>query len=163
MLRTTHQQMLRVLMKGKACQKGYEGGQRTYSLISYIEVCRALEMPTIDVVLRTSRLKFLQTLSAKPQHHQLVWCCLIGKYEFEEELTDNPWARLYCSDIIELEEFDGVYEVSEAIKDKFRTMGGRALKLLLVDSRLREIFVQFDISQIKRKKHFGWPQYQFSL
>ena len=131
MLQTTHQQMLRVLMMGKACKKSYEGGQRKYKSISYVEVCRVLERPTIDVVLRASRLKFLQTLTAKPQHHQLVWCCLIGKYEFEEQQVGNPWSNQFCLDILELKNFDGLETLCSCMQEAYDKHGGLALKILL--------------------------------
>ena len=64
--------------------------------MSYTQVCRALEMPTIDVLLRAARMKFLQIMTKDPPHHQLFWSCLLGKYEFEEAIKGNPWSDQFC-------------------------------------------------------------------
>ena len=68
MLRTTHQQMLRILVLGKGCEKTYVDSEKRFKALTYVDVGHALEMPTIDVMLRAPRLKFLQAMTKDPRN-----------------------------------------------------------------------------------------------
>ena len=105
--------------------------------MSYETVCRELGVPTIDVTLRAARLKFLQSMTRDPKHHQLFWSCILGKYQFEEEAQTNPWSEQYCADLMDLKHFDGVETLCSKLQDEFSEKEGQALKILIGNEECR--------------------------
>ena len=59
---------------------------------------------------------FLQAMVEEPLKHQLFWCSMLSKYEFEETVASNPWAEQFCQDLISLEDLDGVQTLVTQIK-----------------------------------------------
>eukprot|EP00973_Karenia_brevis_P023388 3219363-Karenia_brevis.AAC.1 len=68
---------------------------------------------------------------SKPQHHNMFWTAMLGKYEFEEYLCSNPWADMYCCDVMSLEDYDGMYYLVKEMESQYEQRQGRALRLLL--------------------------------
>ena len=99
-------------MKGKASGKHYDqDGNVRYKAMTYEAICNHLNMPSIDITIRCMRLQFLQAMVAEPLKHQLFWCSMLAKYEFEETAVSNPWAEQFCRDIACLEGLDGVQQL----------------------------------------------------
>ena len=117
--------------------------------MSYKNVCVTLGVPPLEAVLRTARLKFLQSMTRKPQEHQQFWSCVVGKYEFEEVPQTNPWAEQYCNDIEHLKPFDWVDSLVQRFSEQRETSQGQALRLLLHDKECRSEFLKFDVRQYK--------------
>ena len=95
--------------------------------LSYLEVCKHLGTPTLEAVLRTARLKFLQSMTRDPEAHQLFWCCALGKYEFEPQAQTNPWSEQYFTDIIELEPLDGVQYLVQCVSENWKKYRAKPL------------------------------------
>ena len=60
-----------------------EDGTIKYEALSNHEVCQVLQTMSFTTLLRTRRLKFLQSMVAQPQLHELYLACLCGQYEMD--------------------------------------------------------------------------------
>ena len=106
--------MVRKILQGKACIKiDQENGKRKYEAHSDHRVCAMLGAATFDTMLRSLRLKFLQSMLADPKHHEFFWTAILGKYEFEDEASGSPWSDQVSLDILQLAQFDGVQNLCQ--------------------------------------------------
>ena len=96
------------------CQT-FEQGKLRYRALNYESICIELQVPTIDVVMRTARLKFLQNIVRNKKHHTLFWCAVLGHYEIEEEPSTNPWAEQFACDVLALSSLDGTSHLVETV------------------------------------------------
>ena len=83
-LATAYYKMLRKILGGKAIKKKLmEDGTIKHEALSNNAVCQALQTVSFTTLLRTRRLKFLQSIVAEPQVHELYLACLCGQYEMD--------------------------------------------------------------------------------
>ena len=120
--------------------------------MSYKAICTALNMPDIEITIRCMRLQFLQAMVNEPLKHQLFWCSMLAKYEFEEQAVSNPWAEQFCKDIASLEGLDGVQQLVTQVGHYAQNKGGRALKILIQNLECRSEFLNLDIKQYKQRE-----------
>ena len=153
-LSTPYYKMLRVLLMGTACNKKYdhESSKVRHSALSNEDVCEKLSMPPFPIVLRILRLRFLQSMIRDPSHHQLFWCAVLGKFDFELVHTSTEWGDKVCCDIIDVYQFDDICIVSAAIDHLYQHQKGLALQLFLHDREMADTFCRFDLRQTRVHK-----------
>ena len=136
--------LLRKLLQGQACSKQQlEDGNTRYRSLTNQQVHVRARVAPVGIELVVARLRWLQTMLAKPREHHQMFAAMFGQFPFEKTLSDHPWLVQLRSDLSDLSQIEEAAWISHSVKDNPAH--------LLHDAVLREAFCAVDVSELRAK------------